>query len=317
MLDDDEPPEFSEVNLANHVTRAYLVKLPDFLFEEFEHPARSSGDVVGRLRLPTPGAMDPPVDLENPGVGSIADPATAPRIFIDHPANASLDTPRDYALSFAGEDADIVLMSWQAQGADPAMRVDGRVVRQCQARPPLNAAYRNISRRRVAKVLDAARPTVHMDEGERRVALNKSRRVTDNTDTAAQKEAKYNKKVNARRHLDMPGEEYKLIVKKALFTAFEKTLCYSAEELSKAVDEPISKLRPIMNEILTYNKSGPFNGKYELKDEYKTTQQREQKVQELEDHRIAEIEDVKRRREEAKQNESDRAEPALKKSRFN
>eukprot|EP00173_Palmaria_palmata_P005154 Plantae.Rhodophyta-Palmaria_palmata.ctg8535.p1 GENE.Plantae.Rhodophyta-Palmaria_palmata.ctg8535~~Plantae.Rhodophyta-Palmaria_palmata.ctg8535.p1 ORF type:complete len:157 (+),score=54.35 Plantae.Rhodophyta-Palmaria_palmata.ctg8535:275-745(+) len=156
-----------------------------------------------------------------------------------------------------------------------------------------------------------------MDEGERRVALNKSRRVTDNTDTAAQKEAKYNKKVNARRHLDMPGEEYKLIVKKALFTAFEKTLCYSAEELSKAVDEPISKLRPIMNEILTYNKSGPFNGKYELKDEYKTTQQREQKVQELEDHRLAEIEDVKRRREEAKQNELDRAEPALKKSRFN
>jgi hypothetical protein len=169
---------------------------------------------------------------------------------------------------------------------------------------------------RVAEAEDN-RETVHMDEGERIAAQNKSVRVTALAETAAQKEERHKKKEKARKHLDVPGEEYREAVKTAVFRAFEAKLHYGAEELSKVVDEPMPTLRRVLNEICMYNKAGPFSGKYELREEFKTVAQREQKRREVEDHRSAEIDDVKRRREERAVNEREKSEPALKKTRFN
>jgi transcription initiation factor TFIIF subunit beta len=311
MSGDYAPPEYGEVDLARHGIRSYLVKMPDFLLEEFENDSRPVGSIVGRLRIPEPDSMAPNANPEE------REDETAPRIYVDNPVDPNNLNPREFKLSFPDEPADIVLMSWKPKGDDPSMRVEGRIAYQCDARPPLNAAYRNINRRRVADEEDKYRETVHMDEGERIRAQNKAVRVTALAETVTQKEERTKKSLKARKHLDVPGEEYKVAIKTAVFRAFEGRLHYGAEELSKDIDEPLQTLRRVLNEVCMYNKAGPFSGKYELRDEFKTVAQREQKKQELEDHRLATIEDVKRRREERAQNEREKAEPAMKKTRFN
>lgn len=308
----DGPPEYGEVNLAAHGVRSYMVKMPEFLAEEFENDERPSGSVVGRLRIPGPDSMAPNPNPDDEG----ADDSNAPRIFVDNPVNTKREKPREFTLSFPDTPADIVLMSWKSQGDDPDMRVEGRIAYQCDARFPMDETYRQINRRRLAAAIDSFRPTAHMDEGGRIDAENKAVRVTALAETKKEKEERNKKAQKARKHLDVPGEEYREAIKTAVFRAFEGRLHYGAEELAKDIDEPLQTLRRTLNEICTYNHAGPFSGKYELKDEFKTVAQREQKLQEVEEARLATIEDVKRRREERAQNEREKAEPALKRSRF-
>ncbi len=312
--DEANDPAFGEVNLDDRDVKAYLVKLPEFLFHEFEGGSRENGSVVGRLRIPNSEAMAPVIpSVDGDGDASVE----RPKLLIDNPVNSQDENPRQYTLFFPDQPADIVLMSWKPSGPDPDMRIQGRVRHQCDARPPLNDAYRSINRRRVEDAAQKFRETVYMDEGERIAAQNRSVRLTALAETTQQKEERQKRKQKNRQHLDVPDAVWKKVVKTALFRAFENQLHYTAEELAKDIDEPLLRLRPVLNEICTYNKSGPFSQKYELKDEYKTVAQRQQKERELEDYRLSLIDDVKRRREERAQNERERSEPALKRSRLN
>jgi transcription initiation factor TFIIF subunit beta len=321
------PQPFGEVNLDRHGVRAYLVKMPEFLMAEFEtkRPALPAGAAVGRLRIPDVGSMAP-ASTPPPSASTAAAPAGAAadeeqqqqqraRIILDNPVDPDQDNPREFELHFPNDPADIVLLTWKPHGEDPDMRVEGRVKYQCVVRPKLDDSYRRVNRQRVEDASQTLRETVHMDEGERIDAQNRAMRVTAMAESTAQREERQKKKDASRRHLALPDEQWREAAKTAIFRAFEAKLHYSADQLARDIDEPVSRLRSVMNEVCFYNKSGPFSGKYELKDEFKTVAQRQLKEQEMQDHRIATIEDVKRRREERATNERERSEPASKKYR--
>lgn len=308
---------FGEVDLNKHGVSAYLVKIPEFIFKELED-AREGPDsekTIGRLRVPCPESLEPAPVAEEDGDSDITRIPPA-RVFVDRLTKSQTDNPREFELMFPDNPTDIFLYSWKPQGDDPDVRAEGRVLYQCDMRPPLNDSYRNINRRRVEDAAQKSRETVYMDEGERIAAQNKSIRVTAMIETTSQREERQKKKETARRHLDVPDDQWREAAKVAIFRAFETKLHYSADHLARDIDEPVSRLRPVINELCFYNKSGPFSGKYELKDEFKTVAQRQQKERELEDHRIATIEDIKRRREERAQNERERSEPTLKRTRY-
>lgn len=315
MSGGDAPAEFGEVNLNDHGVRTYLVKMPDFLAAEFDAANRAPGSAVGRLRMPE-GAMASvqPSTAEN---AVTEEEVERPEIFVDAPIDPSNSYPRNFRLSFPKNPKDMLLMSWKPEGDDPNMRVDGRVEYQCDARPPFDQAYRDINRRRVENATQKFRETVHMDEGERIEAQNKSIRLTALVETTSQKEGRQKQKLKKREHMDHEGAEWREGVKKLVFRMFESKLHYTADELAQLVDEPVPRLRTILNEICMYNKSGPFSGKYEVRDEYKTQAQRDLKEQETEEKRLADIEDIKRRREERALHEREMKEPALKRTRLN
>lgn len=314
--DGDTPAEFGEVNLNDHGVRAYLVKMPEFLAAEFDYDRREPGEAVGRLRIPAVGSMAAvqPSAAEN---APTEEDVERPEIFVDQPIDAANTNPRRFRLAFPEQPSDMMVMSWKPSGNDPSVRVDGRVEYQCDARPPFDAAYRNINRRRVEDAAQKFRETVHMDEGERIDAQNKSVRLTALVETTSQKEGRQKQKLKKREHMDHDGPEWREGVKKLVFRMFESKLHYTADELANLVDEPVPRLRTVLNEICMYNKSGPFSGKYEVRDEYKTQAQRDLKEQEKEEKRLADIEDIKRRREERAQHERELKEPALKRTRLN
>lgn len=306
---------FGEVDLERQGTRAYLVKMPAFLLKEFEsRPGKPGESAIGRLRIPDMDSLKP-TPMSAMQDGEVEQEPRA-QIMIDHPVDPKAENPRKYELHFPDEEAELYLMSWKPKGDDPSMRVEGRVVHQCDARPQLDDSYRRINKKRGEDAAQSGRETVFMDEGERIDAQNRAIRVTAEGESATVREERQKKKESSRRHLGVPDAEWKEAIKVALFRRFESKLHYSADELSRDLDEPVSRLRPIINEICVYNKSAPFAGKYELKDEFKTLAQRQQKERELEDHHMAMMEDVKRRREERAQNDRDRQEPSLKKPRY-
>jgi transcription initiation factor TFIIF subunit beta len=317
--EDEGMPPFGEVDLTEHGVRSYLVKMPEFLICEFE-AERPAGVPLGRLRVPDTSALAPIPRTEE---GERSDAAVElAQIFVDSPAagsKAGMDSGEgqsQYELHFPDESADIVLFSYNPSGDDPDVCVRGRVRYQCDARPIMTERYRKINRRRVEDAAQQNRETVHMDEGERIAAQNRSMRVTAVAGSVVSKVARLRKKDAARSHLDDQSNEWREAARTVVFRAFESRLHYTAEELAQQCDEPLQRLRSIMNELCVYNKSGPFNGKYELKDEYKTVAQREQKEQELEDSRIAMLEDVKRRREEKSQNELELKGPQIKRPKL-
>jgi hypothetical protein len=211
------PRPFGEVNLERHGVRAYLVKMPEFLMEEFEtqRPALPAGAALGRLRIPDVNSMAPvrTAPSESAATAASGDPDDdnhpRARIILDNPIAPAEDNPREFELHFPNDPADIVLLTWKPQGEDPDMRVEGRVKYQCVIRPKLDDSYRRINRQRVEEASQILRETVHMDEGERIDAQNRAMRVTAMAESTAQREERQKKKDASRRHLALPDEQWR------------------------------------------------------------------------------------------------------------
>jgi hypothetical protein len=61
-----------------------------------------------------------------------------------------------------------------------------------------------------------------------------------------------------------------------IFQLFEKQPFWALKDLSDETQQPVGYLKEILEEICEYNRRGSNKGKYELKEQYKTTQPQEQ-----------------------------------------
>lgn len=306
----EEPDTSSAIGFtdaANAATQVYLVKMPNFLMEKFSKPVApgETPPVVGRLRIPNEDSYNYNPNRELPEGEAPPPKANCPRIFIDthgHP-------PESFEMHFQEKAPKIYVFSETGSAEDPALRVEGQVSYICTTQPTLDRRYRSINRERTRRAETKTRGTLFMDDSERRRADNKALKPDAMVETARQREERKKIKENARKHLDVPNEQWRELAKVAVFKAFEGTAHYAAEQLAKDVDEPLARLRSIINEVCTYNKSGPFSGKYELKDEFKTVKQRMQKEREVEEYRAMQIENAKRRAEERAERERQEGRP--------
>lgn len=272
--EEDTSAPTGATNLDNAATEVYLVKMPDFLLDQFSdpnlEPSSSSSRPIGRLRIPEKGSDEmAKIFLDNPRPSK--DPKAPP-------------LSREYELHPRSETPKIVVFSGDPTEPEGSMRVEGRVSTMAVARPKLDEGYRRINRMRVHKAGTSQRETQHMDESGRLAAERRALRPISMMETSKEKEERRRKHEEKRRHMDVPEEVWNDTAKKMLFAAFEGQSYWSADALSKVLNEPLARLRPIINELCQYNKSGPFNGKYELKDEFKSVKQREMKEKEMEEY---------------------------------
>lgn len=288
---EEEVPDTSTpigyVDAENAKTQVYLVKMPNFLYEKFSKPVAEGAaqPVLGRLRIPA-------------GAATGAEGEPAPQLFID-----GANGPEAYNLRFNDNSPQIFVFSEAPKDAEPGLRVEGSVSYQCSAQPRMDARYRGVQRMRTQSAATKTRTTQFIDDDARRLADNNALQPNALVETTKQREDRKRSKEASRRHLDVPDAEWRELAKVAIFKAFELKPHYAAEQLAKDVEEPLSRLRSVINELCVYNKSGPFSGRYELKDEFKTAEQRAEKLRHVEEHRLKQLENARRRRDERAEQE--------------
>lgn len=315
----DTSAPIGDTDITHKDVSIYLVKMPNFLAECFEpkDPSKQN-ETVARLRIPR----------FNPSAGSSKETSTA-RIFLDKVPESFSEKSREVQLNGAasnvstefvldiikdGEDPRVMVFSCNRTGDNVDMRMEGKVSFQCTARPKLDRTYRDMNKRRTMLSMQRTREMMRMDDSARKAVDREAIQLMSMTETAKQREERKQKKEDSRRHLDVPDEKWREIARVAVFKAFEIKSHYSAEELARVVEEPVTRLRSVITEVCAYNKSGPFAGRYELKDEFKTVSQRKQKERDLEDYRLEQVEIARKRREE--RSERERAEgPPSKRAR--
>eukprot|EP00177_Eucheuma_denticulatum_P002794 GFKZ01005015.1.p1 GENE.GFKZ01005015.1~~GFKZ01005015.1.p1 ORF type:complete len:348 (-),score=52.60 GFKZ01005015.1:1174-2217(-) len=322
----DTSASIGETSLKHKNVEIYLVKMPTVLAKHFEPGAQiRQNEIVGRLRIPQ--------DEPRQGRGSLPNP---PRIFLDKVmTNLKSETnndprrgneklvdglgkdviPREYEINFPanGIETNFMVFSCNREGEDPDMRMEGKVSYHCTARPKLDRTYRDMNKRRTKMSLQKEREVQRLDDVDRLAADREAIQPMSLTETSKQRAERKQKKDDARRHLDMPDEKWRENARRAVFMAFEIKSHYSAEELAAVVNEPLSRLRSVITEVCSYNKSGPFAQRHELKDEFKTVAQRRQKERDVENYKQEQIEMARKRREERA--ERDREAPPAKKAR--
>lgn len=312
----DTSVPIGDTNLTHKDVSIYLVKMPHFLAECFESKDPSKqNEVVARLRIPR---FD-----SSPG----ASKNSTARIFLDKVPTGNHGKSREagvngvdteisteFALDILkdGEDPRMMVFSCNRTDDDVDMRMEGKVSFQCTARPKMDRAYRSLNKRRTLSSMQRTREMLRMDDSARKAVDREAIQPLSMTETAKQREERKQKKEDARRHLDVPDEKWREIARVAVFKAFEIQSHYSAEEIARVVEEPVSRLRSVITEVCAYNKSGPFAGRYELKDEFKTVSQRRQKERDLENYRLEQIEIAKKRREERADRERGEGPPSKK-----
>ncbi|KAI0563071.1 Transcription initiation factor IIF beta subunit [Gracilaria domingensis] len=285
-----------ETDITNKDVQVYLVRMPTFLAQQFEDPKHGT---IGRLRIPTGPQQQKP----SPHSNSLNNP-NAPRIFLDKQpvATKSLQIAvKEYELEIQTDKPNIMIFSGSRTGEKPDMRMEGTAMYQCIAKPNMNHTYRVMTKARSRIANTHTKQLLRMDDKSRKAAERDALRPQTMMETAKQREERKRQKEASRRHLDVPQGEWRAMLEKTIFQSFETKPHYTAEELARSVAEPVSRIRPIMNEVCAYIKSGPFSGRYELKDELKTEKQRQQKRQMLEDHRIAQMEQIRKRKREQEQ----------------
>ncbi len=270
----DDTPFIGDVNVDSADANVYLVKLPKSVYDRFTQPVPEGmvGPVLGRLRIN----------------------AKEQRMFIDGVPGG----PEAYDIRFQNIPPKITVFSQASMQEDAALRVEGRVSHQCAAQPVMSARLRTTVRQRTKMASTKTRTTLLMDDDTRRMADNEAMRPQAGIETARMREERKRAKEAKRKHLDVPEAEWREIAKRAVYTAFETSLMYTAEKLARDVDEPLSRLRSVINELCVYHKSGAFAGHYVLKVDFMSKEQKDEYKRTLEDFEKLEMEKKMKRREE-------------------
>lgn len=315
-LSPDNSEHIGYANLDNAGTKVFLVKLPQSLYDVFANkPAEDGGGegnvhgegvpgpVVGRVRIPKS-------NTNNSNSGGKKREGPMPKIFLDAPPNTS--TPTVYDLRMQATAANIQVFSESSDTAKPYVQCEGVVSHQCTAQPSMSRNYRALTRERTVKSVTKLRTTLVMDDDTRREADNLALKPTAGFESRTMKEDKKRAKEKARKHLDINDADWRKLAKTAVFRAFETRINYSADMLAAEVDEPVNRLRTILNDVCTYHKAGAFSGTYLLKAEFMSQAQRQEKENAEAEHKQAQADKIRARREERIEDER-----ANKRSRMN
>lgn len=306
----DPSPLVGDVDLSNRDIKIYLVKMPQQLASQFEDPSKG---VVGRLRLAENTKTEATSTNESK-------PEALSQIFLDKVASSEdMDrTSKHYELhTFENQSTEpnIFVFSHDPNGETGDTRIEGTVSHQCQARPVMNKEFRLLNKHRSYAMNQNSSKMMVINESQRKTADLKALRPTALMETSKEREGRMRRKEDSLRHLDVPDGEWLEGTRAHVFKAFEIQPYYTGNELAKVLAETTARLRPIIQELCTYNSSAPFNGKYELKDEYKTVEQRKQKEERLAEYRESQAELIKKRKEERAEREKTEG-PSSKKPRL-
>ena len=286
----DESELIGKIDVGNKDVQVYLVKMPEYLAEQFEDPTNG---VVGRMRI-----------SENMPRNGQSQSESA-RIFLDKPRPSKKlnihnkkEMVTEYNLAFIPGMHETMVFSSNAKGEDENVQIEGRVLHTCHAKPKLDSSYARLTNIRSKMSKMRPRELMELDQKERKAAERASFRPDDMTPSAKEREEKKRQRERAKSHLDIPTEKWTAITTEAMFKAFGEHPFYTAENLARDLGETVHRLRPLLQKYCQYKKSGPFSGHYELKNHLQTDDLLKSRRELEEKHREHQLERARQRKAE-------------------
>eukprot|EP01102_Stenamoeba_stenopodia_P001391 TRINITY_DN11199_c0_g1_i1.p1 TRINITY_DN11199_c0_g1~~TRINITY_DN11199_c0_g1_i1.p1 ORF type:complete len:243 (+),score=72.76 TRINITY_DN11199_c0_g1_i1:204-932(+) len=231
MLEDDEETLLGELNVSSVSRRVWLVKLPDFLANEWE--SKGPDQELGKVKV----------------IGGN-------QITIISNGNSE-NSIRDYTLQLEEPAADNPVFVF-SETQDGVLNMEGTVERKGLAKPSeKDPGYRAYCKERVRLANAKTRTVSQLSTAQ----PSKQQKVQ-----SIFAESKKKEPGPARRAEERLKQE-ELI--KEIFRAFEKTDYLPLKSIQQVTNQPVQWLKQVLETVCIYNKTGDHKRMYELKPEYK------------------------------------------------
>ncbi|GJQ15792.1 hypothetical protein GpartN1_g7583.t1 [Galdieria partita] len=178
-------------------------------------------------------------------------------------------------LKFIPERPSMIVFSQLRDDETGKVKVEGTVERQGFVQTSLSVDYK-LKQRKLQEQLKPNRVTNFLEEESLLYVHEDGLRPGPHWKGTKTFEERKRRNVDDRRVVETGNNEWKEKCLLKLFQLFERKPRWSIRELNNEIQIPTSRLKTIVNEVCLIHRSGPLRGQYELKDEYKTKQQRDE-----------------------------------------
>jgi len=177
-------------------------------------------------------------------------------------------------IKFYPEKPSMMVFSQTKEDETGKVKIEGTVERQgFVAASPLDQVM--WKHRKLSQKLKPNRVTNLLDQDSLLSAQEETLAPGEYWKVATDVEERKRKKMD-RRVVETGNDDWKENCLWKIFQLFERKPRWSFRELNDEIQIPANRLKTIVNQVCQMHRSGPMRGQYELKDEYKTKQQRDE-----------------------------------------
>ncbi|KAF1755027.1 hypothetical protein GCK72_021594 [Caenorhabditis remanei] len=235
----------------------WLVKVPRYLSELWE---ANEGHVVGKLQigaqvefLTAKGLIQPTPKDEGEGTSAAASAANAEASEIPTQYSFILHDVKSQTMSVLSEDK-------QALGSEATVKtgrlaIEGRIIKKAECRPPATSKYMKMKLAHIVKNTQPKKTVKMIDK-----AAVKFKPVSVHAEDMIKSKQKKDGAKTYRADRD--------VLRQALFKAFEKHSFYRLQDLQQLLQQPVSYVKEVLQEIAVYNTAPPHKSLWCLKPEY-------------------------------------------------
>uniref|UniRef100_A0A1I7T6B1 General transcription factor IIF subunit 2 n=1 Tax=Caenorhabditis tropicalis TaxID=1561998 RepID=A0A1I7T6B1_9PELO len=232
----------------------WLVKVPRYLSELWD---ANEGGVVGKLQIGeqvefhTGKGLNQPRPKDEEGATSSSAPSDVSEIPTQY--SFILNDVRGQTMSVLSEDK-------QGLGSEAAVKtgklaIEGRIIKKAECRPPATSKYMKMKLAHIVKNTQPKKTVKMIDK-----AAVKFKPVSMHAEDMIKSKQKKDGAKTYRADRD--------VLRQALFKAFEKHSFYRLQDLQQLLQQPVSYVKEVLQEIAVYNTAPPHKSLWCLKPEY-------------------------------------------------
>lgn len=236
----------------------WLVKVPRYLSELWD---ANEGGVVGKLQIGehvefhTGKGLRQPIPKDDEGVPTSSTSSNLPQGSSEIPTQYSfiLNDVRGQTMSVLSEDK-------QGLGSEATVRtgklaIEGRIIKKAECRAPATDKYMKMKLADIVKKTQPKKTVKMIDK-----AAIKFKPVSVHAEDMIKSKQKKDGAKTYRADRD--------VLRQALFKAFERHSFYRLQDLQQLLQQPVSYVKEILQEIAVYNTAPPHKSLWCLKPEY-------------------------------------------------
>ena len=253
-----------DVDISNGSRGVWLVKVPKYISERWEHAASTSQRDGGTLKISHRGNHQKPL-VSFTLTDTLAKATENPDI------EQKTAIPKEYNFQVTGLAGQCLeVFSHTSNDSGDKLALEGKVGHRAECRPINNKTYMTLKKDSIIRAIEPTRKAMSL-----KAPVVAYKPVSNHAANLAY-EAK--KKVDGKK-----ARDDKEAVMEMLFALFEKHQYYKINDLVKHTRQPVTYLKEILKDVCTYNMKNPHKNMWELKPEYRHYKQEETKEEAKED----------------------------------
>ncbi|KAA8499940.1 General transcription factor IIF subunit 2 [Porphyridium purpureum] len=212
--------------------------------------------------------------------------------------------PLQYNVKFKPEKPKMLVFSDDPADDTGKVRLEGRVVHECIVQAQQATELARVKKAMEEEATKRRRVMEVLEEEEYRRTQMEELQARGITESFKSRDEKRRRAELLKRGSAAPmDDKWRETMLQKIFKAFESHSYWATEAILNECNESKQRLTPIIKELCVYNNRGPYAGTWELKDEFKTQQQRTDKDIDSAERRRRTIENVQLKLKEKEERE--------------